>query len=56
MGNAEKDTLRWALKHTLLLKCTVCLGLLAVYVLPQEWAIVANAASAGANMLWLWKL
>lgn len=56
MDKDGKEVVTWALRHALILKCFVCIGLLSAYVLPAEWAVMANVASAGANMLWLWKL
>lgn len=52
----EAGVIRWAVRHTLILKGIECIGLLSVYIFPPEWAIVANMENASANMIWPWKL
>ncbi len=37
----------------IIMKAVITIGLLAVYFLPREWAMVT---SAGANLLWIWKV
>jgi len=56
MREDGESTVRWAAKHVLALKVCVAVGLLSTHLLPAEWATAATVASAGANMLWLWKL
>lgn len=53
MEQESKEVARWAMRHVIMLKVVVAVGLVAAHFLPMEWAI---AASMGANMVWLWKL
>ncbi|KAI3599120.1 hypothetical protein D8I24_5478 (plasmid) [Cupriavidus necator H850] len=56
MNQNEAGVIRWAVRHPLILKVIVFIGLLSVYIFPPEWAIAANMENASANMIWLWKL
>lgn len=53
MREEEKEIVRWSVRHVIMLKVVVAVGLVAAHFLPMEWAV---AASMGANMVWLWKL
>lgn len=40
------------LRNVVIVKTIVCVGILAAYMLPQQYAMAVGAAS---NLLWLWK-
>ena len=51
--NEVKYDMRWCLRHIVILKAIIAVGLIAAYFLPEHYAIMAGCC---ANMLWLWKL